>query len=123
MYSNCLYNLKAFAQKKNSNSTSIFFKSMSKSYILHCTITYYMLLLYYYTTILKPIKIKIILLLILWSCKATGNIAGSCITRQDRNKMHSDRYASHEFLQVLHAKECLSESLCLRCSLCLHLRQ
>ena len=31
--------------------------------------------------------------------------------------MHSDRYASHEFLQVLHAKEYLSESLCLRYSL------
>ena len=59
---------------------------------------------------LKPIKIKIkiILLLILRTCKATENIEGSCITRGDRNKMHSDRYASHEFRQVLHAKECLS---------------
>ena len=109
--------------QKISNSPSNFFFIYVK--ILYFTLYYYiyMLLLYYYTTILKPIKIKIILLLILWSCKATGNIAGSCITRQDRNKMHSDRYASHEFLQVLHAKECLSESLCLRCSLCLHLRQ
>ena len=96
---------------------------MSKSYIFHYTTTtiHYivLVLLDYYTIILKTIKIKIILLLIWWSCKATENREGSCITRQDRNKMHSDRYASHEFRRALHVKECLSESLCLRYSLCL----
>ena len=82
--------------KKNSNSPSNFCFTYVKMlyFTLYYTIGYCTLhLVYRFTVTFK--SIKIIVLLILWPCKATENIEGSCITREDRNKMHLDRYASY----------------------------